>query len=50
MRVRNSILLATHLFYQNMGFINVSTPLITASDCEGAGAMFQVTTVLPEQK
>jgi asparaginyl-tRNA synthetase len=39
-RVRNSCIMATHLFYQSRGFINVHTPIITASDCEGAGNMF----------
>jgi len=32
--------MASHVFYQSRGFLNISTPLITASDCEGAGAMF----------
>lgn len=47
-RVKNSLAYATHLFFQNNGFIYVHTPEITASDCEGAGEMFQVTTILPE--
>lgn len=46
-RVRNNLALATHLFFQSKGFLYVHTPIITASDCEGAGEMFQVTTVLP---
>ena len=46
-RVKNSLAYATHLFFQNNGFIYVHTPEITASDCEGAGEMFQVTTILP---
>lgn len=45
-RIRNSLLYASHLFYQNRGFLNISTPIITASDCEGAGEMFQVTTAM----
>ncbi|MDE6510386.1 MAG: asparagine--tRNA ligase, partial [Muribaculaceae bacterium] len=36
---------AIHTFFQDRGFVYVNTPLITASDCEGAGAMFQVTTL-----
>jgi len=47
-RVRNSLAHATHLFFQSRGFFNIHTPIVTASDCEGAGEMFQVTTVLPE--
>ena len=39
---------ATHIYFQNRGFYYVHTPIITASDCEGAGEMFQVTTILPE--
>ena len=44
-RVRNSLAYATHRFFQERGFFNVMTPIITASDCEGAGQMFQVTTL-----
>ncbi|MGN1274497.1 MAG: amino acid--tRNA ligase-related protein, partial [Thermoguttaceae bacterium] len=44
-RVRSRISYAIHQFFQNEGFIYVHTPLITASDCEGAGEMFQVTTM-----
>jgi asparaginyl-tRNA synthetase len=47
-RVRNSLAQATHIFFQSKGFLNIHTPIVTASDCEGAGEMFQVTTVLPE--
>jgi asparaginyl-tRNA synthetase len=47
-RVRNNLAYATHLFFQTRGFQYIHTPIITASDCEGAGQMFQVTTVLPE--
>jgi len=46
MRVRNSCALATHLFFQSQGFVYLHTPVITASDCEGAGEMFQITTLL----
>ena len=48
MRVRNSISFATHLFFQSLNFFYIHTPIITASDCEGAGELFQVTTLLPE--
>jgi asparaginyl-tRNA synthetase len=44
-RVRNALTMAVHTFYQDRGFFNVHTPLITASDTEGAGEMFQVTTL-----
>lgn len=44
-RVRNALAWATHQFFQQRGFIYVQTPIITASDCEGAGKMFQVTTM-----
>lgn len=46
--MRNALAYATHQFFQQRGFIYVHTPIITASDCEGAGEMFAVTTVLPE--
>jgi len=45
-RVRNSCAFATHRFFQEQGYFYVHTPLITASDCEGAGEMFQVSTLL----
>jgi asparaginyl-tRNA synthetase len=48
-RVRNQLSFATHQFFQQDGFVYVHTPLITASDCEGAGQMFRVTT-LPMDK
>ena len=44
MRIRSTAAMAIHQFFQDQGFIYVHTPLITASDAEGAGAMFQVTT------
>ena len=44
-RVRSLLAYAIHKFYQERGFVYVHTPLITASDCEGAGEMFQVTTL-----
>lgn len=44
-RVRNCICNSIHQFYQEQGFLYVHTPIITASDCEGAGEMFKVTTL-----
>ena len=44
-RVRNALAYATHKFFQEHDFHYVHTPIITASDCEGAGEMFQVTTL-----
>ncbi|MCK4624713.1 MAG: asparagine--tRNA ligase, partial [Phycisphaerae bacterium] len=44
-RVRNVICAAIHEFLQSRGFLYVHTPIITASDCEGAGEMFRVTTL-----
>ncbi|MEG0780275.1 MAG: asparagine--tRNA ligase, partial [Oscillospiraceae bacterium] len=44
-RVRSVAAFAIHEFFQNQGFVYVHTPLITASDCEGAGEMFRVTTL-----
>lgn len=44
-RVRSTMAYAVHKFFQENGFYYVNTPLITASDCEGAGQMFQVTTL-----
>lgn len=44
-RVRNALAYATHRFYQENGFLYVHTPIITGSDCEGAGKMFRVTTL-----
>lgn len=43
MRIRNTLAFAIHSFFQSQGFMWVSTPLITSSDCEGAGEMFTVT-------
>ena len=45
MRVRNCLAQAIHRFFNEQGFIWVSNPLITASDCEGAGEMFRITTL-----
>ncbi len=44
-RVRSLIAFAIHQYFQEQGFVYVHTPLITGSDCEGAGEMFQVTTM-----
>ena len=44
-RVRSVAAFAIHEFFQNRGFVYVHTPIITASDAEGAGEMFQVTTL-----
>ncbi|CAL5197982.1 unnamed protein product [Lathyrus oleraceus] len=46
-RVRNALAYATHKFFQENGFVWVSSPIITASDCEGAGEQFCVTTLIP---
>ena len=43
MRIRNTVAYAIHSFFQDNGFMWVATPLITSSDCEGAGEMFTVT-------
>ena len=45
LRVRSALAFAIHKFFNEKGFFYLHTPLITASDCEGAGAMFQVTTL-----
>ena len=47
-RVRNNLAYATHKFFQERGFLYIHTPIITASDCEGAGEMFAVSTILPD--
>ena len=47
-RVRSAAAFAIHEFFQSQGFVYVHTPIITASDCEGAGEMFRVTTLDPE--
>ena len=53
-RVRNQMAYAIHKFFHEKGFVYMHTPLITASDCEGAGQMFRVTTLdmenLPRNK
>ncbi len=49
-RVRNALCQAIHEFFQSRGFLYVHTPIITASDCEGAGQLFRVTTLEPGQE
>ena len=44
-RIRHAMSFAIHKFFNDKGFFNLHTPIITASDAEGAGAMFQVTTL-----
>ena len=44
-RIRHAMAYAIHKYFNDKGFYYLHTPLITASDCEGAGAMFQVTTL-----
>jgi asparaginyl-tRNA synthetase len=48
-RLRNALTHAIHSFFQEHGFIYVQTPIITTSDCEGAGQMFAVTTLNLQQ-
>ncbi|KAI3917623.1 hypothetical protein MKW98_021385 [Papaver atlanticum] len=47
-RIRNALAYATHTFFQKHAFLYVHTPIITTSDCEGAGEMFQVTTLFSD--
>lgn len=47
-RIRNALAFATHTFFNKHGFLYVHTPIVTTSDCEGAGEMFQVTTLFNE--
>ncbi|PWM73823.1 MAG: asparagine--tRNA ligase [Bacillota bacterium] len=53
-RIRSEAAFAIHSFFHERGFVYVHTPIITGSDCEGAGAMFQVTTLdlnnVPKEK
>ncbi|MBF0351389.1 MAG: asparagine--tRNA ligase [SAR324 cluster bacterium] len=44
-RIRNTLSFAIHRFFQEQGFLHVHTPIVTGSDCEGAGEMFRVTTL-----
>jgi asparaginyl-tRNA synthetase len=47
-RVRSALSFAVHQFFQQRGFLYVQTPIITANDCEGAGELFRVTTLDPQ--
>lgn len=47
-RIRHELAYATHTYFRENGFRYVHTPIITTSDCEGAGEMFQVTTLFSE--
>ena len=49
-RIRNTLADAVHRFFQDRGFLYIHTPIITASDTEGAGALFQVTTLPLDQQ
>lgn len=49
MRVRNAATQEIHRFFQKRGFIQLHSPIITLSDCEGAGDMFRVTTLDPDR-
>ena len=48
-RIRNTCTYATHKYFQDNGFINVHTPLITSNDCEGSGETFTITNLLGEK-
>jgi len=48
-RIRSELSFAIHSFFRNKGFKYIHTPIITASDCEGAGELFKVTTLEPER-
>jgi asparaginyl-tRNA synthetase len=47
-RVRSRLAFAVHQFFQDRGFVYVHTPIITGSDCEGAGELFRITTIDPK--
>ena len=49
-RIRSEASAAIHAFFRRMGFHYVHTPILTGSDCEGAGEMFRVTTLSPGEK
>ena len=48
-RIRSELSYAVHKFFKDHGFRYIHTPIITASDCEGAGELFRVTTLIPEK-
>src|SRR5215208_6083656 len=47
-RLRHQVSMSIHQFFHEHGFLYVHTPIITASDCEGAGALFRVSTIDPD--
>lgn len=47
-RVRSHVSMFIHEYFQNKGFFNIHTPIITGSDCEGAGEMFRVSNLKPD--
>ena len=47
-RISSSLSLATHQFFHQEGFLHIHTPIITSSDCEGAGEMFRISTTSPQ--
>lgn len=49
-RIRSELSLAVHQFFRDRGFFYIHTPILTSSDCEGAGELFRVTTLDPEKK
>ncbi|MGD8837646.1 MAG: asparagine--tRNA ligase [Desulfobacteraceae bacterium] len=49
-RIRSELSFAVHQFFRDRGFRYIHTPILTGSDCEGAGEMFRVTTLQPGQK
>ena len=49
LRIRNAAAFAVHEFFQQRGFVWLHTPIVTASDAEGAGALFRVTTIDPDK-
>jgi len=48
-RIRSDLSFAIHKFYKDKGFKYIHTPVITGSDCEGAGELFRVTTIAPDK-
>jgi len=48
-RIRSELAYAIHDFYRKKGFVFLHTPIITGSDCEGAGEMFRLTTLSPDK-
>lgn len=48
-RIRHAMIFAVHNYFNNKGFINIHTPIITSSDCEGAGEIFRVTAFEPNK-